>query len=265
MRRTLVSVLVVAVVLAAGVYGLRRAWSSVFDRVATGCTFSSMRTGTDQAAVAAEMVSVVVSRRLPTRAAVLVLAAGLQESKLRNIPAGSGDRDSVGVLQQRPSQGWGTATELADVRYATGAFLDRLVKFSSWRTEPLSAAIQKVQVSADGNAYAQHEPQAQAMAVALTGTQARGIRCTFAPVTGAPAATVAARLTDELPVSRARASGRTVSVPGAGWATASWLVAHAQEFGIDSVTCKGARWQRSKGWSDDAGAPTGAVTATLRP
>ena len=45
---------------------------------------------------------------------MLVLAAGLQESKLSNLAPGEGDRDSVGVLQQRPSQGWGTPGQAAD-------------------------------------------------------------------------------------------------------------------------------------------------------
>ena len=71
-----------------------------------------------------------------------------RESKLSNLPAGSGDRDSVGVLQQRPSQGWGTEEQLNDVHYATGAFLDALVKVTNWQTRPLTEAVQAVQISA---------------------------------------------------------------------------------------------------------------------
>ena len=115
------------------------------------------------------MVSVVIRRGLPERAAVLIIAAGLQESKLRNIPAGQGDRDSVGVLQQRPSQGWGTAAQLADVQYATGRFLDALVKLPNWQTDSMAVAIQDVQVSADGRAYAKHEAQATSISNALLG------------------------------------------------------------------------------------------------
>ena len=72
---------------------------------------------------------------LPERAAVLALMAGLQESKLRNLAPGEGDRDSVGVLQQRPSQGWGTsdAARLTDVTEATREFLAALVKIG-WQT-----------------------------------------------------------------------------------------------------------------------------------
>src|SRR4051794_37590102 len=73
----------------------------------------------DQAVVAAQMVGEVskYTPALPEHAAVLVLAAGLQESKLRNLLPNEGDRDSVGVLQQRPSQGWGggDAAKLNDV------------------------------------------------------------------------------------------------------------------------------------------------------
>ncbi len=263
MRRALIALVVVALALGAGVVGVRAVWRSVFDHVAAGCRFGDMRTDTDQAAVAAEMVSVVVSRQLPNRAAVLVLAAGLQESKLRNLPAGAGDRDSVGVLQQRPSQGWGTSEELTDIRYATGAFLDKLVKSRTWTTDPLAEAIQKVQISADGTAYAQHEAQAQRMADALTGRTVRAIRCTFAKSAVLPASRVAARLAADLPVNRPVAAAERITVAGAGWATAAWLVAHGEQFGIESVTCRGARWERSKGWADDPSAPPGAVTATM--
>ena len=116
----------------------------------------------DQAAVASTMVGVVLQRGLPERAAVLALAAGLQESKLNNLPAGFGDRDSVGVLQQRPSQGWGTEEQLNDVHYATGAFLDALVKVTNWQTRPLTEAVQAVQISAVPEGYARHEPEAEA-------------------------------------------------------------------------------------------------------
>jgi hypothetical protein len=43
------------------------------------------------------------------------------ESKFNNLDCG--DQDSVGVFQQRPSQNWGTVTQLEDVNYATNKFL----------------------------------------------------------------------------------------------------------------------------------------------
>ena len=125
------------------------------------------------------MVGVVLRRKLPERAAVLTLAAALQESKLRNIPSGQGDRDSVGILQQRPSQGWGTAAQISDVHYATGKFLDAVVKLPNWQSDSLATVMQSVQFSADGTAYAQHEQEAQQIADVLTGTNPAGVSCSF--------------------------------------------------------------------------------------
>src|SRR5579885_1993928 len=148
-------VLVLAVVAAVVIHAV---WNTAKSALTyEHCTVGAYDLDPDQAAVASTMVGVVTRRALPERAAVLALAAGLQESKLRNLPPNAGDRDSVGVLQQRPSQGWGTPTQLNDVHYATGAFLDALLKVDGWQTLDLAAAVQAVQRSADGSAYAQHE------------------------------------------------------------------------------------------------------------
>ena len=237
----------------------------VINRTAAedGCTFGGYSTDNGQASVAATMVGVVSTRGLPERAAVLVLAAGLQESKLRNIPAGQGDRDSIGVLQQRPSQGWGTPAELTDVRYATGAFLDKLVKITSWQTRDLATVVQAVQISADASAYTQHEPQAQSMADSLMGTTPRGVTCRF-PKTTAPTslAALSTRLRQELPVNPPTVTASTITVPGAGWKTAAWLVANAQPAGLETVAYDGWRWSRTGGWKAEPAATATAVSAT---
>jgi hypothetical protein len=260
-----VALLVVVLAVAGLALGGRALWRAAQTAVqSSGCDFGSYNVELGRSENAAAMVSVVIKRNLPERAAVLVLGAALQESKLDNIPSGQGDRDSVGVLQQRPSQGWGTAAALSDVRYATGKFLDALVKVPSWQTDPLADVIQKVQISADGSAYARHEPQAQAMSDALMGATAAGVSCDFdAPSTVATATAVGAKLTADLPVNPPTAAGRTITVAGAGWATAAWLVTHGDSLGIDQVQYAGKRWQRSKGWTDDATAPSTAVLARL--
>src|SRR5690554_2582947 len=66
----------------------------------------------DQAETAALLSATSLRRGLPARATTIALATGLQESKLRNIDYG--DRDSVGIFQQRPSQGWGTVEQIMD-------------------------------------------------------------------------------------------------------------------------------------------------------
>lgn len=257
--------LVVVVVAAAGLFfGVRAAWNKLIGPPGPSCSFAQFSTTTDQAATASEMTAVVIRRKLPERAAVLVLAAGLQESKLRNISAGDGDRDSVGVLQQRPSQGWGTAARLADPGYATGKFLDRLVKIPKWQAGDLSAVIQKVQISADGSLYGQHEEQAQAMADALTGATARAITCSFprADVV-ADGQVVAAQVHSELGIATPTVSGSNITALGASWATAAWFVSNADRLGIDEVRSGGARWQRGKKWGTDANVGKTGVVAVL--
>ena len=59
----------------------------------------------EQAAIAATIAGVAHQRSMPPHAVMVAYAAALQESKLHNLSYG--DRDSVGVFQQRPSEGWG--------------------------------------------------------------------------------------------------------------------------------------------------------------
>src|SRR4051794_9979850 len=119
-RKAVVGVVVVAGVAVAGAFGLHSLWTTAKSHfTADTCTVGSYDLDPDQAAVASTMVGAVTRYRvpLPDRAAVLVLAAAMQESKLTNLAPGDGDRDSVGVLQQRPSQGWGDGNpaKLSDV------------------------------------------------------------------------------------------------------------------------------------------------------
>jgi hypothetical protein len=256
---------VVVVVLAALAFGARTLWRAAQSVIKpSGCDFGSYTLQLDQAEVASVIVGVVLKRELPERAAVLTLGAALQESKLRNVPPGQGDRDSVGVLQQRPSQGWGTADQISDVHYATGKFLDALVRVPNWQEGSLTTVVQAVQLSAYATAYAKHEPQAQAIADALYGDVPAGVTCRFdKPERSATPAAVASALSRDLPVGKPTVAGKNVSVPGAGWATAAWLVCNADRLGIESVRHAGKRWSYSGGWKDDSTANGSAVVATL--
>jgi hypothetical protein len=256
---------VVVIVLGALAFGARTLWRAAQSVVKpAGCDFGSYSLEPDQAQNASVIVGVVLTRELPERAAVLTIGAALQESKLRNIPPGQGDRDSVGILQQRPSQGWGTADQIADVRYATGKFLDAVVRVPHWQDDSLATVVQTVQFSADGSAYARHEDQAQAIADALFGDVAAKVSCRFAkPDRSATPAAVATALARDLPVSNPALAGKTVTVADAGWATAAWFVCNADQLGIESVRHAGKRWSYSSGWKDDTGAASSAVVATL--
>lgn len=115
----------------------------------------------EQMTIARTIVDTTARRDLPKRAAVLAVATALVESELRNLD--HGDRDSLGVFQQRPSQGWGTRAQLLDPVYATNAFLDRLEAIDGWQQLPDGAAEQQVQRSAYPGRYAPRHPAADAI------------------------------------------------------------------------------------------------------
>jgi peptidoglycan DL-endopeptidase CwlO len=102
---------------------------------------------------------------LPARAWIIALATAMQESGLRNLAGG--DRDSLGLFQQRPSQGWGTQEQIMNPTYAATKFYERLVQVPSWDRIPLTEAAQAVQRSAFPNAYAKWEGLANALVGAL--------------------------------------------------------------------------------------------------
>jgi hypothetical protein len=268
-RSTVIYGTIVVVVALVAALTIRALWNTAQNHLAYDhCTLGTYELDTSQTAVAATMVAATTSYQpaLPERAAVLALAAGLQESKLRNLPPGAGDRDSVGVLQQRPSQGWGggDVANLQDVFKATTEFLDHLVKVDGWQTLPLAEAIQDVQISADGSAYAPHEPEATALADSLSGRTPAGVTCTFAKPTQVASATqVASKVASELPVNAPTTAQTTVTVPRAGWQTVAWFVAHADQLGIESVDFQGKQWTRAKGWHDRPTASGSAVVATM--
>ena len=118
---------------------------------------------------------------LPARAASIALATAYQESKLRNLD--DGDRDSLGLFQQRPSQGWGTEKQMLDPDYATNAFYDALAKVDGYREMEITEAAQAVQRSGLPEAYADHEEDARALASALTGNSPAGRSAATCPAT----------------------------------------------------------------------------------
>jgi murein DD-endopeptidase MepM/ murein hydrolase activator NlpD len=119
---------------------------------------------------AAIIVTVGLRRGVPPRGWVIAVATAMQESSLINI--WGGDRDSVGLFQQRPSQGWGTPGQLHDPGYAAGRFYDKLLTVDGWQAMPLAEAAQKVQRSAYPDAYGRWKPDATRIVAALTGVSA---------------------------------------------------------------------------------------------
>jgi hypothetical protein len=128
-----------------------------------------------QARYAGLITAIAVQRGMPARAASIALAAAYQESNLRNLD--DGDRDSAGLFQQRPSQGWGTLEEVRDPVHATNAFYDALAKVDGYEQLEITVAAQEVQRSGFPDAYADHEADARTLASALTGSSPERFSC----------------------------------------------------------------------------------------
>jgi hypothetical protein len=201
-----------------------------------------------QAQISATIAAVAARRKLPERAVVIAYATAIQESKLRNLDYG--DRDSVGVFQQRESQGWGTKKQLMDPVYAANKFFAALVKVKNYRKLPLAEAAQAVQRSAGGYAYAPHEEDAKVLAAAFTGRVPQAVHCWY------PAARSAAPepRTAEARKQLARALGSTaITSKKRGWLIAAWSVAHAEKYALSRVRYGGAAWSndlKTTGWKE---------------
>ncbi|WP_369136845.1 hypothetical protein [Modestobacter versicolor] len=243
--------LVVVVLLAALVAVLWDRREELIPPMASQCSIpgSDVELTTEQAANAATIAAVARSRGLPARATVVALATAQQESRLRNLDYG--DRDSLGLFQQRPSQDWGTPEQVRDPVYAAGKFFDRLVEVPGWETGRLTEVAQAVQRSGFPEAYQQWEPLGTALAGALLATTPDALRCGFPPpTTSGPAAQRTGAVAE---VVRREAGAPTVedgtvSVAGAGWPEATWAVAHAERLQLDRVVMDGWRWTPSTGW-----------------
>lgn len=135
---------------------------------------------TEQAENASIIAAVAERRGLPARAISIAIATAYQESKLRNLD--SGDRDSVGLFQQRPSQGWGTVKQIRNPYYAANAFYDALVKVDGYQYMAITKAAQAVQRSAFPDAYAAHERDGRAIASAMSGYSPAAFSCTADPI-----------------------------------------------------------------------------------
>ena len=211
----------------------------------------------EQAVNAATIAAVGRRTGLGSHAVTVALATAFQESHLHNLPYG--DRDSLGLFQQRPSQGWGTPEQILQPRLSSAAFYDRLGKVPGWATLPVTDAAQAVQRSAAPLAYAQWEDPARALARALTGEVPAGLSCRLPPGDrpAAAAAVLAAAVADLGPQALQRGGGTAAT----DWSEASWLVARAQELFLHAVSCRGQTWTAATGsWKPDPAAAAAGVS-----
>jgi hypothetical protein len=212
-----------------------------------------------QAQIAATIAGVARSRGLPPRAVTIALATALQESKLTDLH--SGDLDSVGVFQQRPSEGWGPARDLEDPVYASTKFFEALSAVPGYQGLPVYQAAQAVQHSADGYAYNQYAVVAGRLSAAFTGQAPAAVWCWYPGPVARPQLARADRALRAVfgPLQAGPAPGKVtgtadtgqvgvrVGRSAGGWAVASWLVSHAGMYGIAQISFQGYRWLTGKG------------------
>src|SRR5690606_32803898 len=131
----------------------------------------------EQVRNAAIIINVGAEMNVPPRGWVIAVATALQESSLRNLGhlGPDNDHDSLGLFQQRPSQGWGTPEQLMDPVYASRKFYEKLLRVPGWHELPLTEAAQAVQRSAYPDAYAKHEPLAANVVNQLADGAARAV------------------------------------------------------------------------------------------
>lgn len=109
-----------------------------------------------------------VSMNIPPYGEAIAIATAIQESRLQNLDYG--DRDSLGLFQQRPSQGWGTPAQIMNPVYAATKFYQALEQVPNWQQLPLTTAAQAVQKSAYPDAYAQWQEAAEHLVATFAGT-----------------------------------------------------------------------------------------------
>jgi hypothetical protein len=258
MRRLLVAALVLA--LAAGAaWGAAALWSQltaapiplVDERCEARVGGHTTTLSVGQAELASLIAGVSVQRGLAPRAASIALTTAYQESGIRNLDYGHAD--SLGLFQQRPSQGWGTEEEILDPWYSTTKFYKELVKVADWETGDLNDVAQAVQRSGYPEAYRKHVANARALASALTGQTPASFSCALRDV-GAAAPGELAEFLDKTYGKAASVKAEvgglsaTAKTARAAWSVAEAAVANAKRYGVRGVVIGGAKWTQDA-WS----------------
>lgn len=264
----LIPVLVVGGVAGGAYYGYQRLLDTFGSPTCQFTANGNFSYSPEQSANAATVVDVAtVKKGLSSRAGEVGIATAITESKLRNL--NYGDLDSLGLFQQRPSQGWGTTSEILDPVHSSTAFYDKMVQVDSWQTQPIEVVAQEVQRSGFPAAYADHVTAADILTASLDGTKAEAVTCRLDPAktSTAPAALVSKLAYQTGLVATAETSNVsfTARTSQRAWAVAGWAVTHAESDGITSVTVGDRMWQRNRGRSgakwvaakQSAGSPTG--------
>lgn len=214
----------------------------------------------EQAQNAAIEAAVAYQLGLPDHAVTVALATSLQESGLHNLPYG--DADSVGLFQQRPSQGWGTKTQILDPIFAATAFYQAFARVPGWQSMPVTEAAQSVQHSAAPDAYAAWGPEARALAVALTAEIPAGMSCRLASFRGSrpPAGALNSAARQEFGHNLLGVELPTTT----GWRVATWAEAHASAYHIKRIRFANEQWTpKSASWETKSPAASYPTTSAV--
>jgi len=219
----------------------------------------------ERADYAATIAAVGWNRGFGDEGVTVALATAIQESGLLNLDYG--DRDSVGLFQQRTSQGWGTIEEIMDPRYSAGKFYDTLSRIDGWNQLAVTEAAQAVQRSGFPNAYADHESEGRAWAEALGGT-AGAVTCDVSAAAVTTAQSLSERVALDFPQG-----GYAVDVLGYEGSTTqlgirppdasdqslarlqAWSIATASTTGVTEAAVQGSQWHRDGTWTHDDPSP----------
>ncbi|HZM78602.1 MAG TPA: hypothetical protein VFC19_22980 [Candidatus Limnocylindrales bacterium] len=270
------TLIIIVVVASLGGYLLRKRFEphSTVEVVSGRCSAADVRLDAEQMANAATIAAVGLRRGVVPRAIAVALAVALQESKLRNLDhqGKRNDHDSIGLFQQRPSQGWGSEEQILDPRYAADRFYTALLRVKGWEKMRVTEAGQRVQRSAYPEAYQKWAADAEVLASAFAGQSQAVVTCTADEPPGEPTIDAVERqLTRDFArkTPKMAKDGHFLRVPAedptTAWQFAHWLVAHSPGLGITTVTVAGRRWSPGNDpWQLAATPPADANNITVQ-
>ncbi|MDO5535735.1 MAG: hypothetical protein Q4F65_13930 [Propionibacteriaceae bacterium] len=273
-RRVLIALVVTALLMGAAVIGVALwfTWNKeplpLSDQCAADVADLTVSVTPEQAHYLSIIVGVATQRDLAPRASTIAIATVYQESGIRNLDYG--DRDSLGLFQQRPSQGWGTDEQVQDPYHASERFYETLVTIPDWRNGDVNDVAQAVQRSGHPNGYAKHVENSRRLASALTGETPASFSCRVSTPPAADPAGLVAFLERTLPASATiTQSPGAVTIEAASsklaWSAASVAIANHHRYGLAGVDVGGRTWTPSTTeiarWS---GEPTSGSTVVVR-
>ncbi|MDR2973133.1 MAG: hypothetical protein LBV00_00255 [Propionibacteriaceae bacterium] len=279
----IIGVVVLVIVLIVGALGayrwLRSHWFAptppsahcevTLDQTTAQLSFEQARNATIIAAVAQQ-------RGLPPRAVSIAYATTLQESRMENLDYG--DRDSLGLFQQRPSMGWGTEAEIMDPYYSTGKFFDVMVTVDDWQNADIGDVAQEVQRSGYPDAYDQHIEKARMLASALTGQSPAAWSCVVRDSAAATPGDFITHLTqaygslvtsDLAPADQDSPARLTLTTPTEplAWAVAAFAQSWSTQVGVTAVSVGDHQWAASADalpvWTEQPGSGVSPTTVSV--